>query len=62
MCVPVILSILADGDKLPTLIIFKEKDKGTVYKHLNEEPDGKSGKSFIECNSNDWATEEIVNR
>lgn len=60
--VSVILSILADGDKLPPLIIFKAKDKGTVYKHLNEEPEVKSGKCFIECNSNAWATEEIIDR
>ena len=35
--VTVILTILADGDKLPPLIIFKAKDTGKIYKSLNED-------------------------
>ena len=45
------LCILADGDKLPPLVIFKAKDKERVYKNLLDDPNVKL-----------WASEEIVDR
>ena len=60
--VSVILCILADGEKLPPLIIFKAKDKGKVFKSLNEDINVKKGLCYIECNSNAWATEDIIEK
>ena len=45
------LCILADGDKLPPLVIFKAKDKGRVYKNLLDDPNVKL-----------WTSKEIVDR
>ena len=60
--VTIILSIVADGDKLPPLIIFKAKDKGKVYNSLKEDINVKKGLCFIECNVNAWAMEEIIQK
>ena len=60
--VTVILTILAEGDKLPPLIIFKAKDTGKIYKSLIEDINVKTGKCFIECITNEWATEKIIHK
>lgn len=58
--VTVILTILADGGKLPPLIIFKAKNQWKIYKSLQEDNNVKNGKYYIACNTNAKATEEIL--
>lgn len=52
------LSISADGKNLSTFIILKSKEQGRVYQYLSENKSIKSLKYLIECNSNEWASEE----
>ena len=58
--ITVLLGILADGFKLPPLIIFKAKENGTVFKELSNLKYVKDGSIFIYCNENAWATKKII--
>jgi len=51
---------LADGFKLPSLIIFKAKENGTVFKELSNLKYVKVGSIFIYCNDKAWATKKII--
>ena len=52
--VSVLLTIAADGNKLPPFIIFKAKANGEVEKQLNKDINVSNGKCFINCNDNAW--------
>ena len=56
--ITVLLGILADGFKLPPLIISKAKENGTVFKELSNLKYVKDGSIFIYCNENAWATKK----
>lgn len=58
--VSVLLAILANGTKLPPLIIFKGIANGKIYKDLKKNFYVKNNKIFIECNSNAWCTKDIM--
>ena len=57
----VLLTITADGNKLPPLIIFKAKVNREIEKQLNEDINVNNGKCFINCNDSAWCTETIMN-
>ena len=59
--VSVLLTITEDGNKLPSLIIFKAKANGEIEKQLNKDINVTNGKCFINCNDNAWCTEKIMN-
>ena len=50
--VSVILTIIANGVKLPPYLIFKEKQNGKIIKELNNNIYVKMKKIFVDCNSN----------
>lgn len=58
--VSVLLSILANGGKLPPLIIFKGIANGKINNDLKKNFYIKTNKIFIECNSNAWCTKDIM--
>ena len=51
---------MADGDKLPPLIIFKGKIGGTIEKELSNNINVKKNNCFICVNENAWATDNII--
>ena len=59
--ITIILCIVADGDKLPPVIIFKGKTGGRIEKELSNNKYVKENKWFISVNENAWATNKIIN-
>ena len=58
--VSVILTILANGGKLPPLlIIFKGVSHGKIYKDLKNNTYVKNNMIYIECNAKAWLTKDI---
>ena len=57
--VSLILSILADGEKLPPLIIFKGTKNGPKENRQNDNIDVKNKEIFIRYNENYWAYEDL---
>ena len=55
-----LLTITADGTKLPLNIIFMAKEGGKVEKELNKNDILLKGRCFISCNSNAWFTSKIM--
>ena len=53
------LSILADNEKLPPLIIFKGTKKGRKENRLNDNIYVKNKEIFIRCQENSWASEDL---
>ena len=58
--VSVLLTITADGGRLPPYIIFKAKRHGKIEKELQKDIYVKNKKCVIACNDNAWATEDII--
>ena len=58
--VSLILGIIADGNKLPPLIIFKGSNKTKIPKELYNNKNIKEGKVFIAFNENAWCTRDIM--
>ena len=58
--VSVILTILANGEKLPLLLIFKGVSHGKIYKNLINNTYAKNNIIYIECNANAWWTRDIM--
>ena len=58
--ISVLLTITADGGKLPPYIIFKSKRDGKIENDLKKDLNVINKKCFIGCNENDWSTEEIM--
>lgn len=58
--ISVLLTITADGGKLPPYIIFKSKRDGKIENDLKKDLNVINKKCFIGCNENDWATEDIM--
>ena len=58
--ITVLLTITADGGKLPPFIIFKAKNKGYVEKLLQKDPNVQLNRCYIACNENAWSTEAII--
>ena len=52
---------MSDGDKLPSLFIFKGKIGGRIEKELSNNIYVKVNKCFISVNENAWATDKIIN-
>ena len=50
--VSLLLTITAEGGKLPPLFIFKSKKGGTIEKHLNKYNEVLNHNAFILCNEN----------
>ena len=48
----VLLTITADDNNLPPLIIFKAKANGEIEKQLNKDINVTNGKCFINCSDN----------
>ena len=57
--VSLILSILADGEKLPPLIIFKGIKNGPKENRLNDNIYVKNKEIFIRCQENSWASGDL---
>ena len=57
-----LLKILADGSKLPPLIIFKGKDRAKIWRELQKDQHVKNGDCIVECNENAWSTLAIMRR
>ena len=58
--ISIILCIVADGDKLPPLIIFKGKTGGRIEKELSSNKYVKEKKCFICVNENACANDKII--
>ena len=58
--VSVILTILANGGKLPPLLIFKGVPHGKIYKDLLNNTYVKNNMIYIECNANARCTKDIM--
>ena len=58
----VLLTITADGTKLPPFLIFKAKVNGDIEKELSKDINVVNGKCFICCNNNAWCTEEVMTK
>lgn len=54
-----VLSIAANGNKLPPLLIFKGKAGKYLGKKLNKLDEAKNKDIFINCQENSWCTYEI---
>lgn len=54
-----VLSIAANGVKLPPLLIFKGKAEKYLEKKLNKLDEAKNKDNFINCQKNAWCTYEI---
>lgn len=59
--VSLLLTITANGGKLPPLFIFKSKKGGTIEKSLKKYKEVINGNAFIACNENAWCTYDIMN-
>ena len=57
--VSLILCILANGDKLPPLVIFKGSKNGRKENSLNDNIHVKKNEIYIRCQENAWASEDI---
>ena len=57
--VSLILSILADGEKLPALIIFKGTKNVPKKNRLNDKTHVKNKEIFIRCQENSWASKDL---
>ena len=57
--VSLILCILANGDKLPPLVIFKGSKNGRKENSLKENIHVKKNEIYILCQENAWASEDI---
>ena len=60
--VSVILTIIANGCKLPPYLIFKGKPNGKIIRELNNNIYVKNKKIFVNCNENAWCTKDIMNK
>jgi hypothetical protein len=60
--ISVLLTIVADGSKLPPMIIFKAKDRANIYNKLQKDQHVINGDCFVECNENAWSTKSIISR
>ena len=58
----VLLGITADGDRLPSFVIFKAQENKTVQKKLQTNINVKSQLIYIECNNNAWGKETIMKK
>jgi len=58
--VSLVLGIIADGNKLPPLIIYKGSNKTKIPKELYNNKNIKEGKVFIAFNENAWCTRDIM--
>lgn len=54
------LTITADGGKLPPYIIFKGKRNWNIEKYLKKDLNEINKKCFIGCNDNAWDSEDIM--
>ena len=61
MRITVLLSILADGTKLPPLIIFRGETNKTKEKKLQNNKYVINGKCYVKCQRNAWADNNIFN-
>ena len=57
--ITVLLTILANGVKLPPLIVFKGKKNGTIFNRLKKHPAISKGKVFVQCQENSWVDSSI---
>ena len=57
--ISLILSICANGQKLPPLVVFKGKKNGNIEKRLRKYVLNKKEKIFVACQENSWADKEI---
>ena len=62
MSVSLLLTITADGGKLPPLFIFKSKKGGTIEKHLNKYKEVINHNAIILCNENAWCTFDVMKK
>ena len=60
--ISVLLTIVADGSKLPPMNIFKAKDRANIYNKLQKDQHVINGDCFVECNENAWSTKSIISR
>ena len=58
--ISLILSILADGEKLPQLIIFKGTKNEPKENRANDNIHVKNKEIFIRCQENSWASDNYV--
>lgn len=58
----VLLTITADGTKLPPFLIFKAKVNGDIEKELSKDINAVNGKCFFFCNNNVGYTEEVMTK
>jgi len=58
--VSLLLTITADGGKLPPLFIFKSKKGGTIEKHLNKYKEVINHNAIILCKENAWCTFDVM--
>ena len=59
MRISIILSILANGDKLPPLILFKGKPGKIFETRLSKHIDCINGKIFVKTQDNSWVDKDI---
>ena len=60
--VSLLLSVAADGTKLPPMIIFKGVPGAKIEKELNSLPLVKNKKIYVCCQQNSWCTYTIFNK
>ena len=61
MRITVLLSIIADGTKLPPLIIFRGETNKTKEKKLQNNKYVINGKCYVKCQRKAWADNNIFN-
>ena len=60
--ISVLLTIAADGTKLPPFVIFKDRKHGKNEENLKKLPMVQNGEVFIACNENAWSTTHIMKK
>lgn len=60
MRITVLLSVLADGTKLPPLIIFRGENNKTKEKKLQNNKYVLNGKCYVKCQRSAWADNNIL--
>ena len=60
--ISVLLTIAADGTKLPPFVIFKDKKHGKNEENLKKLPMVQNGEVFVACNENAWSTTHIMKK
>jgi len=60
--ISVLLTIAADGTKLPPFVIFKDKKHGKNEENLKKLSMVQNGEVFIACNENAWSTTHIMKK